>query len=310
MAGQGGVVYVTGASSQLGVFLLPRLRDAGFRVLALSRKAPPDPVEVADGVSWLNSAALVADGEQVQQWSAPDHLISCGPLELGLRLVLRHTGLQRVVAFSSSSVLSKAASPNREERRRMATMAADEAALINACAERGLPLLLLRPTLIYGCGLDRNVSLLARWARRFAMIPLAGPASGLRQPVHADDLAQLAVSALRAAQPLAASSPACGGETLSYREMAARIAALQSRPVRLLSLPEGLMALLVRMLAILQPGTGANAEMVRRQNRDLMFDDGALRLALDWAPRPFEPCPGDFEVPDYARALQLPEPSP
>ena len=92
--------------------------------------------------------------------------------------------------------------------------------------------------------------------------------------------------------------------------MAARIAALQSKPVRLLSLPEGLMALLVRMLAALQPGAGANAEMVRRQNRDLVFDDGALRLALDWAPRPFEPCPGDFEVPDYARALQLPEPSP
>ncbi len=35
-------VFVTGASSQLGVFLLPRLSAAGFRVLAFSRKAPDD----------------------------------------------------------------------------------------------------------------------------------------------------------------------------------------------------------------------------------------------------------------------------
>lgn len=29
--------------------------------------------------------------------------------------------------------------------------------------------------------------------------------------------------------------------------------------------------------------------MVRRQNRDLDFDDEALRQALNWSPRPFEP---------------------
>jgi nucleoside-diphosphate-sugar epimerase len=313
MAGKDTVVWVTGASSQLGVFLLPRLREAGFGVLALSRKAPAEPIEVARGISWVNSAVLADGGGQARTGGsgldhlAPDHLLSCGPLGLGLRLVLRYPQLQRVVAFSSSSVLSKADSRNRGERRRMAAMAADEEALTSACAERGLPFLLLRPTLIYGCGLDGNVSLLARLAGRFGVIPLAGPAAGLRQPVHSDDLAQLAVSALRSEQPLDAVSPACGGDTLTYREMAARIAALQQRPVRLLRLPEGAMSLLVRIAAALRPGAGENPEMVRRQNRDLVFDDSALRLALDWSPRPFEPSPEDFSVPGYAQALQLPE---
>ena len=307
MAGQGSLVCVTGASSQLGVFLLPRLQEAGFRVLALSRKAPPDPVEVADGISWVNGTKITAAMAGGPGNDVPDHLVSCGPLALGLRLVLRHPGWQRVVAFSSSSVLTKATSGNRAERRLMAALAADEEALLNACAERGLPLLLLRPTLIYGCGLDENVSRLARLARRFGVIPLAGRATGLRQPVHADDLAQLVVSALSTAQPLDAVSPACGGDTLSYREMAARIASLRQRPVRLLSLPAGLMAGLVRVLGALGAAGGANVEMVHRQNRDLVFDDGALRLALDWAPRPFEPRPEDFEVPGYAKALQLPE---
>ena len=307
MGRPGNVVCVTGASSQLGIFLLPRLRDAGFRVLALGRRAPQVPLEVAERVTWMRTS-LLADGErrdQVMRHPLPDQLVSCGPLQLALRLVLRYPGLQRVVAFSSSSVLSKAASRDREERRSMEAMAADEEALIAACADRGLPLLLLRPTLIYGCGRDRNVSLLARLAARLGLIPLAGAASGLRQPVHADDLAALAVSALQASQPLVAQSAACGGNALSYREMAERIAALQSRPVRLLTVPESLMAGLIRAASLLPGWPGVNAEMARRQNQDLVFDDSALRLALDWNPRPFEPCAADFEVPERCKNLQL-----
>jgi len=302
------VVCVTGASSQLGVFLLPRLRDAGFRVLALGRRTPQKPLEVAEGVTWIRTSFL-ADGErrdEVARHPPPQQLVSCGPLNLALRLVLRYPGLQRVVAFSSSSVLSKANSEDRKERREMAAMAAEEEVLAAACSDRGLPLLLLRPTLIYGCGMDRNVSLLARLAARFGVIPLAGVAGGLRQPVHADDLAALVVSALQTAMPLAAESAACGGSTLSYRAMAERVAALQSRPVRLLSLPEGLMVGLIRVLSVLPGWPGVNAEMARRQNQDLVFDDSALRLALDWTPRPFEPCAADFEVPEHCKNLQLP----
>ena len=70
------VVCVTGASSQLGVFLLPRLRIAGFRVQALSRSAPLRPLEVAPGVTWMKTGFL-ADGErrdQVLRLPSPDYL--------------------------------------------------------------------------------------------------------------------------------------------------------------------------------------------------------------------------------------------
>jgi nucleoside-diphosphate-sugar epimerase len=293
-------VWVSGASSQLGVFLLPRLRAAGFRVLALSRRAPRPPLAVADGVTWTRPDDGAAPG--------PEFLISCGPLDLARRLLADGPGLRRVVAFSSSSVLSKADSGDRVERGRMTAMGGLEAELAAACAERRLPLLLLRPTLIYGCGLDRNVSLLAAAARRLGFIPVAGRAGGLRQPVHADDLADLAVRALTAAAPLDLVSPACGGSTLSYREMAHRIVAALPRRARVLPLPEWLLAGLAPPLSRLFGWPGLTAEMVRRQNRDLVFDDSALRRALAWSPRPFEPIPADFEVPPYARSLQLPDP--
>jgi nucleoside-diphosphate-sugar epimerase len=300
---------VSGATSQLGVFLLPHLLAANFRVLALSRHAPSRPLQIRAGLFWTTPGAS-ADGGQDAADSrplAPDCLVSCGPLEVARELVLRFPGLRRVVAFSSSSVLSKALSGDPGERRLMASMAADEDALAHCCAERGIPLLLLRPTMIYGCGKDHNVSTLAHLARHYRVIPLAGPASGLRQPVHADDLAVLAVRALQSNTPLDTASAACGGSTLTFREMARRVAAAeQPQPARLVTLPESLMALLVGILSRLPGSPGINVEMVRRQNRNLVFDDSPLREALAWSPRPFQPTPADFEVPEHCRILQLP----
>jgi nucleoside-diphosphate-sugar epimerase len=305
-------VCVTGATSQIGVFLLPRLRAAGHAVLALSRRAPRPagaPGDGPDGGSAEGSAQGLA-------WIHPDDLpdearppgietlVSCGPLELAARLVDSLPSLRRVVAFSSSSVLSKAESRDAGERTAMADMAASERVLGEACARRGLPLLLLRPTLIYGCGLDRNVSLLAAIAHRFGLIPLAGRARGLRQPVHADDLAALTLLALEDPTPPGFVSPACGGDTISYREMCTRIARAVPRRVRLLSFPESVLAGAVRAMAIYPRWQGLSPEMVHRQNRDLVFDDSRLRNALNWTPRPFAPSPNDFDLPPEARSLQ------
>jgi nucleoside-diphosphate-sugar epimerase len=270
-------------------------------------------VAVADHVSWARPAEAALAGLTAAQGEA-EFLVSCGPLDLARRILDAAPNLRRVVAFSSSSVVSKADSPDAEEGARMAAMARAESALTEACAQRGLPLLLLRPTLIYGCGLDRNVSLLAAFARRFGLIPLAGKAGGLRQPVHADDLAELALRALTSAAPLDRVSPACGGSTLSYREMAQRIADTLPRRARLLTLPAGLLAALLPLASRLGGwwgfDVGLNAEMARRQNRDLVFDDSALRQALAWSPRPFAPTAADYEIPAHARILQLPDPKP
>ena len=293
-------VLVTGASSQLGVFLLPRLEAAGFGVVALSRRAPSTAFQLTEAVTWIRS------GSSILEYTAPDSLVSCGPLELACELIGWLPPLRRVVAFSSSSVLSKQSSANPVEKELMAEMRGQEDRLLRLCRERDLPLLLLRPTMIYGCGRDRNISLLAALARRTGIIPVAGKAAGLRQPVHADDLAELATAAIGSEIPVNLVSEVCGGSTLTYRDMASRTAGAVSEKSRLLSLPPGLMMLAVPLLSRVGPWRGLNAEMVRRQSMDLVFDDSALRKALGYDPRPFKPTPEDFEVPAYARALQLP----
>jgi nucleoside-diphosphate-sugar epimerase len=309
-------VLLTGASSQLGVFLLPRLLDAGFQVMALSREGPAAPICIAPGLYWTHPD-LVADfgadfgaghgvGSQGQLAYGVNQLISCGPLELAIQLIGRCPRLQQAVVFSTSSVLSKQHSVNDRERAHIAAIRQAESSLRELCDERKLPLLLLRPTLIYGCGQDRNISLLARIGSRFGFIPVAGKASGLRQPVHADDLAQLAVNALLNDEEIYLESEVSGGSSLSYREMAEVIAASCKRRVRVIRVPERLLAVAIATLSLLPRWRSLNAEMVHRQNRDLVFDDSALRKALNYDPRAFKPTLADFEVPEYARKFQLP----
>ena len=174
------------------------------------------------------------------------------------------------------------------------------------CLESGLALAIFRPTLIYGCGLDRNISLLAAWIQRLGWLPLAGKAAGLRQPVHADDLAGLAVNALMTGEPVNLDSPACGGSTLSYRQMAELIFDALDRPRRIFSLSPHLMAALVSLVRLLPHLRGVNRQMVRRQNIDLVFDDSALKECLEYQPRPFRPSAGDFKTPSELKRFKLP----
>jgi nucleoside-diphosphate-sugar epimerase len=289
-------VCVTGASSQLGVFLLPRLSAAGFRVLAVSRKARATETVGAETVCWV----------------PPDHqagpsgqLVSCGPLDLAQSLLAQNREIRRLVAFSTTSVLTKADSVNRQEREIISRIRSQEHQLRELCETRGVGLTLIRPTLIYGCGLDRTISLMARFGRRFGFIPVSRGAEGLRQPVHADDLADLAVRCLLSESAIGLESAACGGSTLSYREMMEKTAAACGRKVRILPLDPRLLAVAASLAALLPGYRGVNPEMVKRQGRDMVFDDSTWRKNLGYCPRAFDPAPADFEIPESARNLQL-----
>jgi len=310
-------VLLTGGTSQVGIFVLPRLLAAGYPVIALSRRisCSPGPAESREnsGLRWVHPSTVLGgsgrsraeeNGGILQEVSV---LLSCGPVELAAQLATRCPRLQRVVCISSSSVHSKRDSSDAFERDLIAGIRATEDELKRDCDARRVALALLRPTLIYGCGLDQNVSRIARLARRFHFIPVAGKAPGRRQPVHADDLAKLVLGILET-EPLSTfECPVAGGSVLSYREMVERIFAGLGLPVRILRIPPRLLAALVRVASWLPGAGGLNAEFVFRQNRDLIVDDAWLRNRLGFNPRAFEPTAKDFMVPQFAKILQPPE---
>ncbi|OYX35461.1 MAG: epimerase [Caulobacterales bacterium 32-69-10] len=278
-------VLVLGATSLVGRFLLPRL--AGAKVAALSR-APPEKSH--PGVSWLTGD--LTDPDLPARLPRAATVYSLMPIWLipPVLPVLQAKGVTRLVAFSSTSRFTKEESPEPSERAVARRLAAGEAATVAACEAAGVGWTILRPTLIYAEGRDGNVSRLARLIARFGVLPLAGQGEGLRQPVHADDLAKgaLAAAASEAARDKAYDLP--GGETLSYRDMAGRVfEALGKRP-RLVAVPPMVWKLGLGLAAPLLPG--ATAAMGSRMAEDLVFDPAPAARDFGWAPRPFRP---DFD---------------
>jgi nucleoside-diphosphate-sugar epimerase len=284
-------LLLLGASSQIGVFAIPRLIEAGFHVLAVSRKGKPEEFPAYDQVEWINEAESVKASESCQ------YLLSAGPMQLAQKFLASGEEFRSAVVFSSSSVEVKRESDNPVEREQIRDMLALESELQLSAKTSAMKLVIFRPTLIYGCGLDSNISRLAKWIKRFGVMPVNGKAKGLRQPVHADDLSEAATSALLSKLNLPPMLYLRGGDTLSYSEMISRIFPAVGKPARILRLPQWLFVMLVKLAKIFASGGSVNEEMVRRQLNDLVFDDSQARELLGYDPRPFVPQEGDFSLP-------------
>lgn len=270
-------VLVLGGSSQIGHFLLPRLRASGESVLALSRR--PRPAQA--GVEWLQGTLP----DRVPVLPPLSAIISFGPLQ-GLADWLAQTALAdapRVIATSSMSAESKRDSRVPAERNLARQLRDGEAALAAACERHGCAWTVLRPTLVYGAGLDKSLTPIARRAMRLRVFPL--PAGrGLRQPVHADDIAQAVLAALECPAAAGRILPIGGGERLRSGEMFARVRDSLSRSTVPLPLPAWLLRLSQRALPPLRGP-------LSRLDSDLIADNGDLQRLLGIRPRPFRPDP-------------------
>jgi nucleoside-diphosphate-sugar epimerase len=280
-AGLASPVLVLGATSLIGGFLLARLNALGIEPISLSRRPPTTEVCWVDGD--------LADPNLADELPPITTVLSLSPVWLlpGALPALKARGMTRLVAFSSTSRFTKQDSAEPSERAVARSLAEAEARVEAFCAEHGVAWTILRPTLIYVEGRDANVSRLAGLIRRFKVLPLSGRGEGLRQPVHADDLAQGAIAAARAPAASNMAYDLVGGETLTYRAMAERIFAGLGRRPAILPLPPWLFRLLLTLAKPFYPG--ATATMADRMAQNLTFDDAPARRDFDWAPRDFRP---------------------
>ena len=217
-----------------------------------------------------------------------DAVLSLGPLDAFARAVAEgRVRAGRVVAFGSTSVHVKGRSPDPAERDVAGRLAAAEAALFAACRARGTPCTVLRPTLVWGLGRDATVSRVVQLARRWPLLPLPVGAPGLRQPVHALDLADAALAALSAETTATGAFDLPGGERIAFGEMLRRSVAAGAPACRTWPVPWVVLAWAGRVDARLGGWASRLAD-------DLVFDDRPARAALGWAPRGFAPSAADF----------------
>jgi nucleoside-diphosphate-sugar epimerase len=274
---------VIGATGLVGHFLIPRLAAAGWSVHAVSRR----PAAGADGVRWHRHD--IRDGLDGLDARA-GVLFHAAPLWLLPPLVpaLAARGVTRLIAFGSTSRFTKADSAAESSRAMAEALARAEDELARACEAHDIRWTVFRPTLIYGAGLDRNVSAIARFARRWRVFPVAGEGRGLRQPVHADDLALACLQAVDAPRTFGCAYDLTGGSTLTYREMVELVFAALGRRPRIVHLP---VALLRPALALARRMPGFRflpADAADRMDMDQAFDSSEARRDFGYAARAFD----------------------
>jgi nucleoside-diphosphate-sugar epimerase len=275
-------VLVTGATNQIGQFLLPHLQATDFTITALSRHPQPNRT----GMTW-QQIDLSNSTIPIKAFSVLFHLAPLPWLPSLLARLPQNTPLNRIIAFSSTSCFTKAHSPDPKERAIATQLTEAETALKSICQTRNIAWTLFRPTLIYGAGIDKNVTFIAQFIRRFGFFPIVGKGYGLRQPVHADDLAVACLQAYFSPTTINKAYNLSGGQTLSYREMVKAIFHLMNQKPHIISIPPPIFKLLTRILAWMPQYAHLSTAMIARINQDLCFDHTSAYQDFGYNPRTF-----------------------
>ena len=265
---------VFGATGAIGRFLLPKLLGRGERIVAVSRQPRAD--RDGSGIEWVRADLFAA----VPPLPSVETIYSLGPLDAfaGWFAGANDDGLtRRLIAISSMSAESKQDSVDAAERELAARLRDAEERLLSTARRRGIACTIFRATLIYGSGADRSLAPLARFARRWRVLPIPFGASGLRQPVHAEDLAEACIAAR--ANPAAFGNVYAlgGGERLRFDAMLARIASASPRRALAVTVPIGLLRAVAR----------GHAGALSRLQVDLLADNGPAARDFGYAPRAF-----------------------
>jgi nucleoside-diphosphate-sugar epimerase len=264
-------IGIIGAGSVVAEHL-KQVLPVQYQPLLFSRSAPQGQtpgVAEATVPLWINVMPI---------WATPNYF--------GLFLA---RGARRIVAVSSTSRFTKAESPIESERLMAAQLAAGEQALAQWARASGVEFVILRPTIIYGRGRDLNLSLIACFIARFGFFPVAGAATGQRQPLHAQDLAIACIQALEKTHLTGKTYEVSGGETLSYYEMVGRIFDALGKRRLIVPLPMSVVGAAISCARLLPAFNHLTPAMARRMNEDLVFDHTLAIQDFGFTPRPFRP---------------------
>ena len=279
----GKTVLVTGATSQIGVYVVQHLLASGAAVLAVSRENPL-PFSHPN-LLWLKQD--IARADFTMGGYLADVAIHCAPQWYLPKILptLSACEVKRVVAIGSTSIFSKAASHNAFEKNLVAKHTRAERDIADIADTQRMGWTILRPTMVYGVGLDKNISALARFIRRFGFVPIYPPAVGRRQPVHSEDVAIAALQAAVSETARNKSYNVSGGEILTYREMLARIFEVMKCRPKIVATT--LLPLLLAIAGLVLRKEYLTRDVATRMNEDMVFFHDDAARDFGYRPRSF-----------------------
>jgi len=278
-------ILLTGATGQIGYFLLQRLTHEHVITTAVSRK----PQRALFGEQWM--LCDLSKNDPFDQINTMDIWIHAGLLTLCVPWLAAaaQAGVKRVVTFSTTSIFTKLNSSSQAESALIERIRQAEIDVAKRCEQLGMNWTILRPTMIYGRGADQNITFITNMINRFGFFPLVGRGDALRQPVHADDLAKAAWDVVTSIKSFNHAYNVSGGEILSYKDMVKRVFEKQGKPARIISLPPTLYKGMIILIRHTMPRYAfVQTSMIDRMTMDMLFDHADATADFNYHPRSFD----------------------
>lgn len=187
----------------------------------------------------------------------------------------KQTGVKRVIFVNTTGMYSKYQAYSGLYRQ-----------LEERILASGLEYTIIRPTMIYGNHLDKNIHKLVKLMKRLPVFPVIGDGSSLMQPIYAEDLAKVIYHAFESEKAIGNDYNVAGREPVSYMELLKEIANALGRKPLFFQVPYSF-ALLAGRLGDFIPNGLVNLERIQRLSEDKAFDYSKARDELGFNPMPF-----------------------
>lgn len=265
------LVVVTGAGGFIGGHLVRALREAGYRIRAVTRAAPCAAWRPGDAVETVSHPGVSAQADwrpALEGAHAVVHLAGLAHMALDtprqrqeLRRVnvrsTRHlaqaaaragvstfvfmSSIKAVADHSGDAPLTETSDPRPEDCYGLAKLAAERQLERIGRESPAMRILVLRPPLVYGAGVGANFAALARLVARGVPLPL-GAICNRRSLVYVGNLTAAVVRCLQRPHVPSGIFHLSDGPPVSTPALVAAIAQAQGRPVRLLRIPAAWLA--------------------------------------------------------------------
>jgi nucleoside-diphosphate-sugar epimerase len=273
------MVLVCGATGYTGYYVVSALVKQGVSVRCLVRN--PDTRGILAG---LDVEIVAGDLERSEDVVAAledvDVFVNVAHIRFASSLVplLEASRVQKSVFFSSTWRLSRFLTPEVQ------SVIDGERALESSA----LNTVILRPSMIYGPGDDRNISRLRNFVDRGWVMPIFGSGNQLVQPVYVTDVANAVVACLERDEISGRTYEIAGDYPITYSEMIDVLCRLVGSTILKVYVPVFLALPFVQLASKAVPSLGVRVDQIRRMKEDRAFDITSARKDLKFQPMGFE----------------------
>lgn len=273
-------VVVTGATGFTGSYVVPLLLERGYQVRCLVRPSSNRKALSGMALEWA-SGDLNSRKSLMKAMEGVHTLVNLASIGFGhasnIVRAAEASGIERAVFISTTALFTELNASSKAIR-----LAAEE-----TIRNSGLAYTILRPTMIFGSSMDRNMCRLIRYLKKYSLIPVFGNGEYLQQPVYVWDAASAVVDSISTDKSVGMAYNLPGRKAITFNEVINTICRKLGRSVRKVHLPASPIVWFLQIMEVCGLDGPLRAEQILRLNEHKIFDFQDARRDFGYEPCTF-----------------------